>query len=141
MTLQPLLSASPQIILHAFAAMLALVLGIVQIAGPKGTFTHRTIGWGWVITMTVVALSSFWIHGIRQFGDFSWIHILSIVVLVTLPLAVLAARRHQVTSHRNRMLSVFVGGLLIAGVFTLVPGRIMHDVVFPRPAGQQAAAR
>ena len=28
------------------------------------------------------------------------------------------------------MLSLFFGALVIAGIFTLVPGRIMHSVVF-----------
>ncbi len=28
------------------------------------------------------------------------------------------------------MTSIFVGALVIAGVFTLAPGRIMHSVVF-----------
>jgi uncharacterized membrane protein len=28
------------------------------------------------------------------------------------------------------MVSIFVGALMIAGLFTLVPGRIIHAVVF-----------
>jgi uncharacterized membrane protein len=28
------------------------------------------------------------------------------------------------------MTALFAGALVIAGVFTLLPGRIMHDVVF-----------
>jgi uncharacterized membrane protein len=30
------------------------------------------------------------------------------------------------------MISIFAGALVIAGVFTLVPGRVMHTVVFGR---------
>jgi uncharacterized membrane protein len=52
------------------------------------------------------------------------------------PIALLAARRHNVTKHRSIMISVFVGGLLVAGFFTLMPGRIMHDVVFPNDVQQ-----
>ena len=130
MTLEPLLSASPVIILHAFAAMGAFLVGVVQLAGPKGTTVHRTLGWIWVLTMTTIAISSFWIHGIKQFGNYSWIHGLSIFVLVMLPLAVLAARQHRVSAHRRTMLGLFLGALVIAGLFTLVPGRIMHEVVF-----------
>jgi uncharacterized membrane protein len=47
-----------------------------------------------------------------------------------LPLAVLAAHRHQVTRHRGRMIGLFVGALVVAGLFTFWPGRIMHAVVF-----------
>ena len=48
MTLAPLLNASPVIQIHAFAAMAAFALGLVQFAAPKGTLPHRTIGWIWV---------------------------------------------------------------------------------------------
>jgi uncharacterized membrane protein len=47
-----------------------------------------------------------------------------------LPLAVVHARRHRVDRHRNAMTAIFVGALVIAGLFTLMPGRIMHAVVF-----------
>jgi|SRR5688572_317704 uncharacterized membrane protein len=129
MTLAPLLAATPVIQVHALAAMAAFVLGLVQFAAPKGTLPHRTIGWIWVALMATVAVSSFWIHELRIVGPFSPIHLLSIFTLVTLPLAVLAAHRHQVARHRRAMIAIFVGGLLVAGAFTFVPGRIMYAVV------------
>jgi uncharacterized membrane protein len=130
MTLSPLLDASPAIVLHATAAMAAFALGIVQFAAPKGTIPHRTVGWIWVGLMLAVALSSFLIHEIRLWGPWSPIHLLSIFTLVTLPLAVWAAHRHDVARHRRAMISIFLGALVIAGAFTLLPGRIMHAVVF-----------
>ena len=130
MTLAPLLNAAPVIQLHAFAAIAAFVLGAVQFAAPKGTLPHRTIGWIWVTLMGVIAASSFLIHELRIIGPFSPIHLLSIFTLVTVPLAVFAARRHQVERHRRAMTGIFVGALVIAGLFTLLPGRIMHAVVF-----------
>jgi len=130
MSLAPLLQAEPVIQIHAFAAMSAFALGLIQFAAPKGTLPHRTIGWIWVALMTVIALSSFFIHGIKLVGPFSPIHLLSIFTLVMLPLAVLHARRHNVKRHRGAMIGIFVGALIIAGAFTLVPGRIMHAVAF-----------
>jgi uncharacterized membrane protein len=47
-SLAPLLNAPPAIQLHAFAAMAAFALGLVQLAAPKGTLPHRTVGWSWV---------------------------------------------------------------------------------------------
>jgi uncharacterized membrane protein len=47
-----------------------------------------------------------------------------------LPLGVLHARRHSVALHRWTMIGIFCGALVIAGLFTLVPGRIMHAVLF-----------
>jgi uncharacterized membrane protein len=130
MNLAPLLNALPPIPLHAIAAMAAFVLGVVQLAAPKGTLPHRTLGWIWVLLMAVVAVSSFWIHQIRLVGPWSPIHLLSIFTLVMLPLGVWRAHRHQVNAHRRTMIGIFAGALVIAGAFTLVPGRIMHTVIF-----------
>lgn len=130
MNLAPLLEAAPAIPLHAFAAMAAFVLGLVQFAAPKGTLPHRTVGWIWVLLMIVVAASSFWIHSIRLVGPFGPIHLLSIFTLVVLPLAVWRAHTHRVADHRRMMIFIFAGALVVAGLFTLVPGRIMHRVIF-----------
>jgi uncharacterized membrane protein len=46
-----------------------------------------------------------------------------------LPVGVLYARRHHVARHRFVMISIFCGALVIAGLFTFVPGRIMHAVI------------
>jgi uncharacterized membrane protein len=129
-SLAPLLDAAPAIPLHAFAAMAAFVLGVVQFAAPKGTVPHRAIGAIWVALMAVVAISSFWIHQLRLVGPWSPIHLLSIFTLVMLPLAVWRAHTHQVAAHRRIMIYLFSGALVVAGLFTLVPGRIMHAVVF-----------
>ncbi len=130
MTLEPLLRAAPAIQIHAIAAMAAFVLGAIQLTAPKGTLPHRMLGWIWVTLMALVAAGSFFIHTIREFGPFSVIHLVSLFVLVLLPRAVLAARRGDVGAHRRAMISLYVGALVIAGGFTLYPGRIMHAVVF-----------
>jgi uncharacterized membrane protein len=130
MSLQPLLDASPATQIHAFAAMAAFAIGLVQLAAPKGTLPHRTVGYIWVALMVVVAGTSFWIHDLQVWGPWSPIHLLSIFTLAMLPLAILHARRHRVIQHRNAMIAMFAGALLIAGLFTFLPGRIMHAVAF-----------
>ena len=130
MNLAPLLAAPAVIQIHAFAALSAFALGAVQLAAPKGTIPHRAVGWLWAGLMLVLVLSSFLIHTIRLWGPFSPIHLLSIFTLAMLPLAVWRARQHDVRKHRRAMVSLFLGALVIAGVFTFLPGRIMHAVVF-----------
>ena len=130
MSLDPLFAAPLVVQFHAFAAMAAFVLGIVQFAAPKGTLPHRTLGYLWVGLMLMIAISSFSIYGKRPWGSFSAIHILSVMVLVLTPLAVLAAHRHHVNTHRWAMIALFTGALVIAGAFTLLPGRVMHRVLF-----------
>ena len=110
--------------------MAAFALGLVQLAGIKGAAWHRGRGFVWVGLMLVVAISSFWIHEIRLWGPWSPIHLLSILTLASLPGALYYAHTHQVRRHRDAMLGLFVGALVIAGIFTFLPGRIMHKVVF-----------
>jgi uncharacterized membrane protein len=125
-----LLAANPSIQLHAFAATGAFLLGAVQLAAPKGTLPHRIIGSIWVLLMLVVGISAFFIHQLRIWGPWSPIHLLAIFTLVMLPVAVWRAHQHAVEQHRRAMLGLFFGGLVIAGLFTFMPGRIMHAVVF-----------
>jgi uncharacterized membrane protein len=106
-TLAPLLHASPAIRLHAFAAMGAFVLGTVQLAAPKGTLPHRTVGWVWVVLMLVVSISAFSIHELRIWGQWSPIHLLAIFTLAMLPVAVWRAHKHEVEQHRRAMLGLF----------------------------------
>jgi uncharacterized membrane protein len=130
MSLEPLLAAPLSTQVHAFAAMAAFALGAVQLAAPKGTLPHRTVGWLWVALMVTVATTSFWIHDLRVWGQWSPIHLLSIFTPVALVLAVVAARTHNVRRHRIIMISTFAGALVLAGLFTFVPGRIIHTVFF-----------
>lgn len=110
--------------------MSAFVLGAVQLFAPKGTLPHRMVGTVWVVLMLVVSISAFFIHQLRTLGSCSPIHLLAIFTLVMLPLAVWFAHTHRVRQHRNTMLGLFFGALVIAGIFTFYPGRIMHAVVF-----------
>jgi len=130
MSFAPLLESSFPIQLHAFAALSAFALGIVQFAAPKGTLPHRTIGFIWVGLMLLVSISAFWIHELRIWGPWSPIHLIAIFTLFSLPLAVWYAHTHRVRSHKWWMVSIFLGALVVAGLFTFVPGRIMYDVTF-----------
>ena len=109
---------------HMLTAVAALLIGATQMSRPKGDAAHRWLGWSWVILMAAVAGSSLFIRVINP-GAFSWIHILSAYVLVMLPLAVFAARRGKIGAHRGMMTGLFCFGLLVAGAFTFLPGRLM----------------
>lgn len=115
---------------HALAALGALLIGLYQFIMSKGTGRHRLVGYVWAALMVVVAVSSFWIHEIRMVGPFSPIHILAIVTLVGLAAALYAARRGNIKSHRIGMTWLYCAALIGAGAFTLLPGRVMYEVVF-----------
>lgn len=130
MTLAPLLNASPVIRAHAAFAFAAIGLGVVQFLAPKGTLPHRSIGWAWATLMMLVAGSSLFIHTIRTWGPWSPIHLLSLFTLGIVPFAVVLARRHHINRHRQAMTWIFILALVVTGLFTLAPGRIMNKVLF-----------
>ncbi|MEM6372071.1 MAG: DUF2306 domain-containing protein [Pseudomonadota bacterium] len=130
MSLTPLFEAGWIIASHALMAMAALGFGIWQMLGTKGSARHRLVGYVWVTLMTGTAFGSFWIHDIRLFGPFSPIHVLSVMVLINAPLAIVAARHGHIEKHRRYMQSLFLLALVTAGLFSLLPGRIMHGIVF-----------
>lgn len=125
-----LLARQPWVVqVHIAAAVGALLLGTVQLVGIKGTGIHRLIGWTWVVAMLTVAVSSLFIRPINP-GSFSWIHLLSGWTLIALPMALFAIRRGRVANHARGMTWTFIGGLIVAGAFTFLPGRLMWEVFF-----------
>ena len=125
-----LLLAQPAVLqLHVLAALSATALGAVMMMSRKGARFHRSAGWAWVALVAAVAGSSLFIVGLN--GDhWSLIHGLSALTLITLPFAVIAARRHDVRKHRREMMGLFYGGFVIAGAFTFIPGRLMWRILF-----------
>ena len=123
-----LAAASIQIRLHVAAVSIALAVGIVLMLGLKGNTVHRTLGWVWVVAMATAAISSLFIH--RSNGAFSFLHLFAGWTLIALPMAVFAARKHNVRLHGRTMTGLFVGGLLIAGAAAFLPGRLMWQIVF-----------
>jgi uncharacterized membrane protein len=117
---------TPLVIAHTFAATSALVIGCILLFKRKGTFSHRTLGWVWVVLMTFVALVSF---GIKR-ESFSWIHGLSVLTLFMLFVGIRLARMHNVGQHAMTMKGIYVGALLVTGLFTLLPSRLLGHALF-----------
>jgi uncharacterized membrane protein len=59
-------------------------------------------------------------------GHFGFIHLFSLLVFYSVPTAYLAIRSGNIKKHRDSMIGLYVGGILIAGGFTFVPGRLLH---------------
>lgn len=80
--------------------------------------------------MASTSVSTFFIHELRMFYGFSPIHLLSAFTIYGCLQSIYFARRGDIRRHMRIMQSVYLGGIVIAGGFTFVPGRIMHEVVF-----------
>lgn len=130
MSIQPFLEASPFVKFHATAALLALLLGSIQLLMQKGGKRHRVVGYIWLASMLIVSSTSFFINHFRLIGPFSPIHILSVLTLINVPRAVLAARSGNIKAHRSAMLQLYWLALVGAGLFTLLPNRIFGYMLF-----------
>ena len=127
--LTPLLEAGLAVQVHVLAALSAFFVGLLILLAPKGFGLHRTLGWTWVTAMAVTAISSFLLTGMFE-NAYSPIHALSAWTLIGLPFGVAAARRKDIQKHRQQMTGMFVGAMVVAGLFTFLPGRLMWQLFF-----------
>lgn len=116
--------------LHAIAAMIAIMLGGIQLVMKKGGTIHVFIGKAWVFIILVVAFSSFFIHQIQFWGLYSPIHLLSILTIILTAFGINLARQGKIKRHGQVMAALYGFALILAGLFTLLPGRVMHAVFF-----------
>jgi uncharacterized membrane protein len=125
--LAPLLAQSWLVQFHIATVVLALALGPVQFVLPKGTGLHRTLGWTWAIAMFATASVTFFIRDMND-GNFSPIHIFSVMTFVGVPAALWLARV-KVMSHARAMVGLYIG-LVIAGLTAVAPGRLIWEMFF-----------
>ena len=148
MNFAPLWNAALVIKIHAFAAMAALLIGVAQVALPKGTVPHRTLGWAWLVLIMTMLITAPIIHGVSvgtlldpalcylPSNQFFWnarcagIHLLTLYLLLVVPFTPLLARFGDITAHRNAMITIWFMSLLVAGIFTMDSKRIMHQILF-----------
>jgi uncharacterized membrane protein len=130
MNFQHLIAQPTPIPLHAIAALLAILIGGWQLFAHKGDRPHKILGYIWISLILIVSVSSFWIHTFNHFGPFSAIHLLSVFTIVTTLRAVRSARAGKIIAHQRQMKSLYALALILTGAFTLLPGRVMHTVLF-----------
>ncbi|NWG92288.1 MAG: DUF2306 domain-containing protein [Parvularculaceae bacterium] len=137
MSLEPLFEAPLVVQIHAFGAMAAAILGLVQFAAPKGTASHRTLGAVFMLLMAVVAGSTLWMtHPVGPddpfWARYSPIHLFTLLTFFGLFSATIILVRGGpgLKRHAAPLGGVFIGGLIVAGVLAFLPGRIMHQVAF-----------
>jgi uncharacterized membrane protein len=132
MRLAPLLQASPAVQIHVYAAAVALVLGLYQFLGRKGSIPHRVIGWVWVVLLSTICISSFFIPGSLFLGPVSLFHLLSIYTLWSLAMGARAARRGEIADHKSYMSWIFGLSIIVSAVIAVASGGVLYQVLFPR---------
>lgn len=130
LTLQPLLDASPVIQFHVASASIALLLGPLALYRKRRDRLHKITGYIWVLAMGITALSSFGIHSFALIGPFSPIHLLAILALWSLFEGMRHVFAGRIREHQAVMRGLYMNGLLVAGMFNFLPGRVTNRMIF-----------
>ena len=126
---------SPVIAIHLSAALAATVIGPFALWARRSRAErprlHRAFGYAWVTLIVLAALSALFIRDFRlpNVGGYTPIHLLVPATFIGLALAFWRLARRDITGHRRAMLVTYVSACLVAGGFTLMPGRYLHGVV------------
>lgn len=129
------MSFTPVIAIHTAAALSAVAIGPLALwsrrSGKEQARLHRAAGYAWVMLMVMTAVSALFIPAAQlpNIAGFGPIHLLIPLVLGMLVLALRYMVQGRVQAHRATMLRTYVGACLIAGAFTLMPGRLLGDWV------------
>lgn len=130
MNFAPIVAAPLAIKIHLATVLPAFAIGTWLIFGSrKGSTTHRALGFTYLALMTATAITTLFIRSIWP-GGLSPVHLFIPLTLFGVFAALWNVRRGNIRGHRSAMLGLYFGGLLIAGGFTLLPGRLLHAAFF-----------
>ena len=119
--------------LHLGSLVPAFVIGSYLLLNRKGTPVHRLLGkiyMGLMLFTAIITLFMEALVGPTFLNHFGFLHLLSLFVLYTVPTAYRAIRVGNIKLHKRKMVGLYVGALLVAGAFTLSPGRLIHTWLF-----------
>ena len=128
MNIDALLNASPAVIIHTVCAFGALGLGTAMWLRKKGTPSHKMIGRIFVVFMAVTAFTALFITGLN--GDkYSWIHLFVPLTFYAIFQIFYFIRKKNVKRHESAARGLFFGALLIPGIASFLPGRLLWHVI------------
>jgi uncharacterized membrane protein len=127
---------TPLIAVHMTAALLAIATGPVALWARRSATQrpklHRAFGYAWVTLMVITAVSAIFISGggMPHIAGLGPIHVLIPVTLGMLVLAFWHLAKGNITGHRKTMQRLYFGACVVAGAFTLLPGRYLGHLVW-----------
>lgn len=112
------------VMIHLATVVPAVPLGAYLMLARKGTPRHRSLGKVWVGLMVTTALAAFFIRQLNS-GAFSPIHIFVPLTIHGAWKTIATARRHDIAAHKRALVGLYLGALVIPGIFSFMPGRLM----------------
>jgi uncharacterized membrane protein len=119
--------------LHLATVLPAFLIGTFMLIRKKGTPVHKALGRIYLVLMLTTATIALFMPakvGPTFMGHFGFIHLLCLLTIQAVPQAYFAVRRGDIKTHRGAMVKLYVGAILIAGAFTLAPGRLLNGWLF-----------
>ncbi len=118
---------------HLVTVVPCIFLGALLLYKIKGTSLHRFLGKIYMALMFFTAVVSLFLQaqvGPQFLQHFGYIHLFSLLTLWTVPTAIMAIKKGDIKAHKRKMWLLYVGAIIIAGGFTLAPGRYLHTLLF-----------
>ncbi len=118
---------------HLATVVPCIFLGAYLLIAKKGSKGHRLLGKIYMTLMMITAIITLFMPalvGPTFLNHFGYIHLFSFLTMYSVPVALYAIRKGQVRRHQRAMLMLYFGAIVIAGGFTLVPGRYLHTLFF-----------
>lgn len=109
--------------IHFGTLAIALALTPFLLLRAKGDRLHRMTSYVWITAMVITAIDTFFIRDLNA-GQFSLIHLLSVLTLYVSWRIVASARKGDHVAHRKHIHGIVIGALLIAGTFTFMFNRL-----------------
>lgn len=133
MDFAPFLNLPVIIQLHALSGLIALVIGPFAVLRPRRDRLHKTLGYIWVLAMASLGLTGLMIpsFGLVIIGHFGPIHLFVVITAVSLFMGMRAIFRGDISAHRAWLSGLYWQGLLLAGAFNFLPGRMVNRMLFP----------
>lgn len=114
------------VMIHVATVLPAVPLGGYLLVSRKGTKMHKMLGKLWLALMVVTAIAIIFIRGGT---DFSWIHIFVPITLHGAYKAVTTVRAGDIAGHKRHLIGMYMGALMIPGIFSFLPGRFMSALI------------
>jgi len=118
---------------HLATVVPCFFIGTFLLIIKKGTNIHKVLGRIYMILMMLTAGITLFMPahiGPKFLNHFGWIHSFSLLTIYTVPTAYLAIKNGNIKSHKRKMILLYFGAIIIAGGFTFVPGRYLHELFF-----------
>jgi len=133
---EPAMQLTPLIAFHMSSAIAATLAGAIALWArrPAGAlpWLHTIAGYGFVLLMLATAISALFIRDFKlpNWAGFTPVHLLIPVTLGGLALSLWHLAHRRIGQHRSVMRKLYFGSCVVAGLFTLLPGRLLGNLLW-----------